>query len=729
MMDLRFERAFTRVHQAHAGQPIATREAACLRVMYPLLCPPIKEEDAFAGRALIMEYQGVGLTPDITLYGQPHGMGYFYREEVFERALQEATDPDEIREIEGMMAYWRAENTTCHVKAAFTDRIRQYLPSDSFAGDVGVGFPLYRMTGAFVNYELLVKEGLPGLKRMVAARPQNPFTKGLMEVLDLLADTCLHYAAQAEQLGKQDLALALKNISTQAPANFREAIQLSWLYSCLAGLMDYGRMDVYLGDFLARDLASGVLTEKQALDMLVGLWRLMVERKTVYHGRVVIGGLGRPNEENADAFALLAMEASRIVKDIEPQLTLRLHPGQNPRLYEKALEVIGSGATYPMLYNDDVNVPSVMSAFDISRQDALQYMPFGCGEYIIDHKSFGSPNGVINMLKALEVTLFDGREIIKGQEMGLAEGGLMAFDSFEALYAAYKRQLVHYIEVLAEAQQIILIETGKQTPFLMMSLLYDGCIDSGLGMLEGGLAWLGATLESYGNSNAVDSLQAIREMVYDKQLISKETLLKALEQDFEGFEKERKLLLSAQKYGNNLPQVDDLAVDLHDFEARHIRDQASRLGLSSHLMVVINNSANTYLGRWTGASADGRKAREYMANANNPVGGRDTRGVTAMLLSLAKFPNAHHAGTVQNLKLSAQLFREHPDKVKALIDTYFDQGGSQLMITALSRGDLEAALKEPEKHSRLLVRVGGFSAFFVTLEDDVQQEVLSRTLH
>jgi len=146
-------------------------------------------------------------------------------------------------------------------------------------------------------------------------------------------------------------------------------------------------------------------------------------------------------------------------------------------------------------------------------------------------------------------------------------------------------------------------------------------------------------------------------------------------------------------------------------------------------MVVINNSANTYLGRWTGASADGRKAREFMANANNPVGGRDNRGVTAMLLTLAKFPNAHHAGTVQNLKLSSSLFEEQPQKVKALIDTYFKRGGSQLMITVLSRGDLEDAIKNPDKHRNLLVRVGGFSAFFVTLEDDVQQEVLSRTLH
>lgn len=728
MINLSYEKEFTRVHRLYEGQHPALREAACFRVMYPTWLPPLQEEDVFAGRTLLMEYRGVGFTPDVTLYGLAHGMGYFYREDVFAQALALADEAEAIQ-IQDMMAYWREQNTTHKVKSQYTDRIREYLPSDSFAGDVGVGFPLYRMTGAFVNYEMLVREGIPGLLARIAAAPQNAYTQGLLDMVNLLAESALHYAVQAQSQGKDDAAAALRNIASRAPRSLREAIQLTWLYNCLAGMMDYGRMDIYLGDFLAQDLANGSETHESALQLLVGLWRLMVARKTTYHGRVIIGGLGRPNEQNANEFALLAMEASRIVKHIEPQLSLRLYEGQDERLYHKALEVIATGATYPMLYNDTVNVKSVMSAFDISLEDAQQYVPFGCGEFIIDHKSFGSPNGVINMTKALEVTLFDGRELLKGQRMGLSEGGLLAFDTFDQLYAAYLRQIGHYIEVLAEVEKLILVETGKDAPFLLMSLLHDGCIDSGLGMLEGGLAWLGATLESYGNINAVDALQAIREVVYDQQLISKETLLAALANNFEGFEAERQLLLSAQKYGNNLNEVDSLAVHLHDFEARHIRDQAARVGLHSLLMVVINNSANTFLGRWTAASADGRKAHEYLANANNPVGGMDTRGVTAMLLSLAKFPNAHHAGTVQNLKLSAQLFRDAPDKVQALLDTYFDLGGSQLMITVLNRGDLEAAIQNPERHRNLLVRVGGFSAYFVTLEEDVQQEILSRTLH
>lgn len=741
---LAIEKQFTDTYRAHRNAPIALREAQCLRVLYPALLPPIGPDDLFAGRTGEMEYRGVGFSPDVTLYSLPHGMGYFYREDVFEKALAEvAPDSPEADEIREMMGFWRAENTTAHVKEAFTEPIRTYLPSDSFAGDVGVGFPLYRMTGGYENYEKLVSVGLPGLSadirsQSTALGDPDGLYDALQDMVSLLRECALHYAAQAEDLlsttpnalRRRDLmrmALDLRYIADHPPETLTQAIQLFWLHTCLAGIMDYGRMDVFLGGFLVRDLAQGRLDEAEAQRLVVGLWHLIVARKTVYHGRVVLGGRGRPQEAHADAFALLALEASRLVRDIEPQLTLRVYQGMNPALWEKALTVIGEGATYPMLYNDDVNIPAVMHAFRLPEETAEQYVPFGCGEYIIDHKGFGSPNGVINLLKALEVTLFNGEEIVQDKEMGLALGALPSYGNFDAFYAAYKAQLTHFIEILADAEAIILRETAKQAPFLMMSLLYDGCIERGRGMLDGGIDYLGATLESYGNINTIDSLTAIRKVVFEEKKIAPARLMAALRANFEGYEAERLLLLSAPKYGNDDPYVDDLARDLHDFEARTIRAQAERIGLHSFLMVVINNSANTYLGRWTGASADGRLASTFMANANNPVGGADQSGVTAMLNSLLSFPAENHAGAVQNIKFSRGLFEGQRETVEALLHAYFEDGGTQAMITVTGREDLEQALLHPDEHRSLLVRVGGFSARFVDLEPDVQQEVLSRT--
>lgn len=745
-MSLELEKQFTRVFRQYKTAHPAIREAECLKVLYPSLLPPIEQEDYFAGRTLLMEWKGVGFSPDVTLYSLPHGMGYFYREKVFQEALDVA-EPGSLEacELQDMMRFWEKENTTAKVKEHFTPEIRSFFPSDSFAGEVGVGFPLYRMTGAYENYGLLVREGLPGLKRLVEERrrmareEQKDFYKGLLMVLQLVEDCCVSYAEMAreqmktaspqrkERLAK--MAEDLLFLKKHAPETLCQAIQLSWLYSCLAGVMDYGRMDVYLGDFLARDLASGTLTEQSAQEALCGFWRMMVARKTVYHGRVVIGGTGRPNEQNADRFAMMAMEASAIVHGIEPQLTLRFYRGQDPKLMEKALDVIGQGTTYPMLYNDDVNVPAVMHAFRLEKEDADQYVPFGCGEYIIDHKGFGSPNAVINLLKALEVTLFNGKEIVKNRPMGLALGSLTDFVTFDALYDAYKQQLTRHIELLADAEATILRQTARQAPFLLMSLLYDGCIEQGKSMLDGAIPYLGATLESYGNINTVDSLAAIRWAVYDQKLLTAERLMEALRANFKGYEKEQSLLRRAPKYGNDDPYVDDLAVDLHDFEAKTVRAQAERVGLHSFLMVVINNSANTYLGRWTGASADGRNAGTFMANANNPMGGADRSGVTAMLNTLARFPAENHAGVVQNLKFSPALFNRSREKLSALLQAYFDNGGTQTMITVVGRRDLENALQHPEQYQSLMVRVGGFSARFVELEKDVQQEVLSRTCY
>ena len=166
-MLLENELRFTRACMENWHLPPALREIRALRALYPALLPPIERGDLFAGRTLKMEWAGCGFTPDVTLYNLPHGMGYFYRADVFEKALQEAPD-DRKDEIIAAMRFWERENTTAHVKRAFTPSILSALPSDSFAGDVGVGFPLYRMTGAYENFGELISLGLDGLKSKIS---------------------------------------------------------------------------------------------------------------------------------------------------------------------------------------------------------------------------------------------------------------------------------------------------------------------------------------------------------------------------------------------------------------------------------------------------------------------------------------------------------------------------------------------------------------------------------
>ena len=189
------------------------------------------------------------------------------------------------------------------------------------------------------------------------------------------------------------------------------------------------------------------------------------------------------------------------------------------------------------------------------------------------------------------------------------------------------------------------------------------------------------------------------------------------------------MLLSAPKYGNDIEEADSMAARFHEDLCKIVQNAAAKIGLDSYLAVLINNSMNTTFGLTTGASADGRLANTYMANANNPTGGMGKNGITALLNSLVKLRTDLYAGSVQNMRFSKEMFGPLMNKTKMLLKTYFMNGGSQSMITVVDREDLENAIKNPSEYQNLIVRVGGFSARFVDLDKNVQSEILSRTLY
>jgi pyruvate-formate lyase len=488
-------------------------------------------------------------------------------------------------------------------------------------------------------------------------------------------------------------------------------------------------MDTYLGPLFARDIDSGALSGEQALEIVVSLWRLIVVRRSIFNGRVIVGGMGRKDEASADRFASAAIEATRRVREIEPQLTLRHHARQNARLLAQALDVLTEGTTFPILYNDDVNVPAVAAAFDVPLEDAMDYVPHGCGEYVLAHRSFHTPSGVINLLEALLATLNDGRDPTLVARTGLALGSLTDYDDFESLFRAYARQVEYFVDALADQEALEYRVVGEQASFLYMSLLYDDCVARGAPIFAGGIRHLGGTLETYGNANVADALTAIKRFVYDEKSVGAGELLTALQADFGGHEGLRRKLTAAPKYGNDDPEADAMAIRVHDHVCRAVQNQRSRTRLDSYLVVIINNSANTTLGSQTGASPDGRRARTSLANGNNPAAGADRSGATAFLRSLVKLDPSIHAGAAQNAKFSRESLVSDRSKIEALLSGYFRSGGTQLMLTVVSRDELEAALRQPERYQHVLVRVGGFSARFVELPREVQLDILRRTLN
>lgn len=715
---------FTRVY-AENSDNIYAREAKCLEVQFSFLMLPVRTQDLFAGRKTELP---IGFWAQNS-YGT---VGYYCDVPSLEEMKKDPSLSDQDRsEIDHLIEFWKGKTTDEKIFAQYTPEQKELLSHGDFNTESGIGWPLYRMSGAQMNPEKLLKLGICGLiSQAESSRPKNPdFYDAVKSALITLQNICLRYRDELSEAAEQcadpqrisslrKMSDNLEHIAWKKPETFWQAAQLSYLFYLLSGTYNYGRMDEYLGSYYAHDIDTGEITEETGLTLLTSLWELIIERQNIFDGRIILGGKDRKNLEDADRFALAAMETSRRTKDVLPQLTLRCYEGMNEAVYQKALEVIGEGTTYPMLYNDDVNIPAAANAFRLSEEIMQEYVPFGCGEYVIYNKSFGTPSGAINFLEGLNRMIYGG-----------AKNMLEECSDFDSFYSRYMDSMKHIIELLALQERQEYDVCAADAPYLFFSILFDDCLERGKPVFAGGVRYLGGTLEGYGNTNTSDSLTAIKKYVYDEKVISPQELACALENNFEGYEEIQSLLLSAPKYGNDDKTADDMAIRFHEDISNIIRDCAADAGLHSYLMVVINNHMNTTFGLTTGASADGRMGYTFMANANNPTGGMDKNGVTAMLNSLVKLTPALHAGSVQNMRFSREMFTRLLPKTKGLLKAYFKNGGAQTMITVLNRGDLEKAMVEPEKYQNLIVRVGGFSARFVELSKDDQKELLSRTTY
>jgi pyruvate-formate lyase len=731
---------FTDAYKDLASDP-GLREVICMRIQYPMWLQPIAAGDRFAGKG---EYNmAIGFAPQ-----QFKKYGYFLDEELAEEILHSAEiSPERKIQFATLVGFWRAEETTCKTRKEYPESMKRALPDDDWQGKPGIAFPLYRMSGTQMDYDKLLLTGISGLhdeidqcKSETADADKIRLYTNMHHALDLFSEVCIYYADLAFTLSdvsvdsKRKTELnrmedTLRHIASNKPRTLYEAIQLSFLYCQLSGSLNFGRMDEYLGDFLMNDIRNHFLSEEEAVDLIGSYWITIMARNRIYDSRLTIGGKGRRNEENANEFALLAMEAMNRVKTTVPQISLRFYEGQDKRLFEKGMEILAAGTTYPILYNDDILIPAVQHAFTIPEEEAVHYIPFGCGEYTLYHRSIGTPSGIINLLQALLVTLHNGIDPLTGKASGLALGHAGDFITYEQLWNAYKRQVEFHVEQLAFQEELEYDVAARTSPHLLFSILYEDCVKRGRPIFNGGCRYLGGTLETYGNTNTADSLVVIKELVFGKKLFTLEKLITMLDADFTGYEKERRQMMLAPKYGNDTSDADGVKVEVDRHICHFTRNMAVKTKLHSYLVVNINNDANTVLGRYTAASPDGRKARTFMANGNAPSGGCDTKGATAVLNSILKPDCTIHAGSTQNLKFSRSMFSTYRTQFDALLKTYFSMGGAQAMITVVNRNELERALAEPENYKNLVVRVGGFSARFVDLPRDVQQEIVSRTLY
>lgn len=730
---------YTDTHKANLNRSKERREVECLKVIFPALFRSIEEQDLIAGR---LDFLPIGFGTVTSIGGVGHYC-VFNKLRAFQREIEKEGKEYSDR-VEELYRYWENQD----LKVLYCKEI---LTETTIGRFIDVEYPMIataRLSGMMLDYHLLLELGIPGLKeriqKKINADPENEFYQTCLECLEIVTESAealknralqqMEQLPETNQKRRQELqriADGLEYLKDHKPVTFHQALQLLWLYALLAGVINYGRLDDFLGPYLAADLETGRLSEEEAYRYLKSLWTMIENRRTTVNGRVIVGGKGRRYPKEADQFMRIAMKVCINVKYVEPQFTLRLEKDTPEDVWEDVMEALGKGATYPTLYNDEVNISAVSYGMRVDEETAKRYVPFGCTEFVIWGQSTGTPNICINLLKILTIYMNQGIDPMDGQfKLGeLKPKKLEGIKSFEEFFAGYKEVLDYYMDLAAEAQFQSYRIMNEHVSFLFTSILMDDCLERGKALLDGGVRYLGGTCETYGNINTSDSLWAIKKLVFEEKKYTLTEMEQAVLKNFEGCEKLRKDCLDCEKYGNDLDNVDAMANEVYEYVAKGIRDRGIEKGMQYFLIVISNNSLNTEWGIRTAASPDGRTAGMYMNPANNPQGGADRNGPTAMLNSLAKFNPKYHAGSVQNIKFSRSFFKKNKELIRVMFQTYFEKGGCHLMVTVVDKGELEDAMIHPEAHRDLIVRVAGYSAVFVDLDRSVQEELLSRSLH
>lgn len=723
--------AYTQTYQKSINLDKARREINCLKVIYPTLFRSIEETDLLAGR---LDFLPIGFGCVTSVGGVGHYC-VFHKLREFKKLLD--TDEQKAR-VDVLYDFWQEHD----VKALYCQDI---LNDDTTGRFIDCKYPFMataRLSGMMLDYQKLMNLGINGIIALLKEKKQNEFIKASIDAMILLKDVIEKQKELVNEAiektnnidRKSELTLmynSLDYIKENKPKTFHQALQLFWIYALCAGVINYGRMDIVLGPYLKHDLENNIIDEKEAYRYLKSLWLMIENRRTTVNGRIIVGGVGREDEKACNMFTRLCLKVCKETRYVEPQFTLRLDKNTPDDIKDLAYECIASGATYPTLYNDEVNIPAVKYAMNIDDKTAKQYVPFGCGEFVIQGKSVGTPNTLLNLVKIMQLALNEGYDpmdhIYKAGPIKVKP--LREMKTFDDFYNQYKKLLDYYFDLSVSAQLHSYKIMNQEVSFLFTSILMDDCINREKSLLDGGVEILGGTNETYGNINSSDALYTIKTLVYDQKKYTLEQLNQAALNNYVGYEMILKDILALPKYGNDDKECDDMAIDLYEYVAKGIRQRGIDNHMGYYLIVISNNQTNTDWGHQTDASLDGRKKGMYMNPANNPQGGGAKNGPTACLNSLAKFNAKYHGGSVQNMKFTPRMMHEDKEKVKILFDTYFKKGGCQLMVTCVDHGVLEDAQKHPENYPDLIVRVAGYSAVFVNLTPDIQAELLSRVLY
>ncbi len=611
-----------------------------------------------------------------------------------------------------------------------------------------------------------VKQKLVSSTTTVDDKDKIEFYRALIVSLEAVISYAKRYSALAlEEAEKENDAakkaelLEIADVCSRVPefpaTNFREAIQSFWMtHVCLeieqmACACSPGRYGQYMYPFYKKDIEEGKITQEQVKTLLKFQWIRHLELAE-YQGSayamalsghtgqtISIGGLDANGEDACTELEELMLEMQAELKNPQPTMSLFYHPKIKDSYMKKVVACIRAGGGQPQILNNSVVVERHLARFSgyeggITIEDARNCGNIGCVTTGVCTKgSYIYQENPPCLAKHIELVLNNGKDPITKKMVGIETGDPTEFTSFDEFYDAYKKQLAYMFQVSMRHSDFGSMARINIVPSLFRSSLYDGCIEKGICEEAGGVRYPESLCIVTGGIDTVNSMLAIKHLVFDTKQVSMQTMLDALKADFEGYEEIQRLCFEAPKHGNDIDEIQNFVKEYYRMvDEVHVAQGLDFLGRKP-LIDAYSLSYHNYFGALMGALPTGRNAGKALTDGSvSAMPGTDTEGITALVKSGAEaIDTVKYSSNHMNVKFTPSSLEEpHGTKMlTSIIKTYCDYGGSHIQFNSVSSETLKEAKKLPFEHKELVVRVAGFSAFFTRLDCGVQDEIIKRT--
>ncbi|HHT0991910.1 formate C-acetyltransferase [Enterobacter roggenkampii] len=746
--EISLERAllYTASHQQTEGEPVILRRAKATAYILDHVNIAIRDEELIAGNRTVKPRAGI-MSPEMDPYWLLKELDQFSTRP---QDRFDISDEDKQTYRDVLYPYWEKRSMKDFINSQMTDEVKAAVGTQIFSvnqTDKGQGHII-------IDYPRLLNNGLGALveqmREYCARDAQNTFYAAALILLEASQRHILRYAALAETLaiGCDDasrreelrkIAEISRHNAQHKPQTFWQACQLFWYmnvilqYESNASSLSIGRFDQYMLPFYQASLSQG---DDPAFlkELLESLWvkcndvvllrstssaRYFAGFPTGY--TALLGGLTESGRSAVNVLSFLCLDAYQSVQLPQPNLGVRVNELIDRPFLLKTAETIRLGTGIPQIFNDEVVVPAFLNR-GVSLEDARDYAVVGCVELSIPGKTYGLHDiAMFNLLKVMEIAMQEN------------EGN--AALSYEGLLDHIRAKINHYIALMVEGSNICDIGHRDWAPVPLLSSFISDCLESGKDITDGGARYNFSGVQGIGIANLSDSLHALKGLVFEQQRLSFDELLAVLKANFatpEGEKVRARLINRFEKYGNDIDDVDNISAELLRHYCKEVEKYRNPRG-GQFTPGSYTVSAHVPLGAVVGATPDGRFAGEQLADGGlSPMLGQDMQGPTAVLKSVSKLDNYLLSnGTLLNVKFTPATLEGDAglQKLADFLRAFTQLKLQHIQFNVVNAETLREAQQRPQDFAGLVVRVAGYSAFFVELSKEIQDDIIRRTAH